>query len=254
MAKKKTTRVPRPDGEIKNRFDEQLKYLSYAASGYDNGDHSLIKMATPALRSLFLEQKFGKTLIEQLKIGLKAPFQSSVAFGPKTVLFSGPVFVGWQISQSQPKLTAEYLPACYQPTAPRSHSISLENWWSGRLVILNDKSITREMLVRYVANQDGGAHVDPELNEEYDNLLRGLYSWTYSQFSIEIQVEDLHLALVRQVVHETIRSFQALKLASASLNYSDGSNVYTKYYKPSDPLIMGATLQEGNKAFSNVYY
>lgn len=66
--KKKQRRVKRPRGEIKQRFDEQLSYLSFAADGYDTQDHSLIKMATAPLRTLFLKQNMGEPLIEQLKI------------------------------------------------------------------------------------------------------------------------------------------------------------------------------------------
>ena len=119
----------------------------------------------------------GEPLIEQLKIDPeKTDFMSSVALGEGTVIYGGPVLAGWSKEKPPELPKPEYLPLCYNPSANILHPIPLKKWWNGRLLVFQDHIITRQDIVRYVANQDGGAHVDRTLIKEYDDLLRGMYS------------------------------------------------------------------------------
>ncbi|OUC68542.1 hypothetical protein BLL69_1111c [Lacticaseibacillus paracasei] len=252
--KKKQRRVKRPRGEIKQRFDEQLSYLSFAADGYDTQDHSLIKMATAPLRTLFLKQNMGEPLIEQLKIDPeKTKFMSSVALGEGVVLYGGPVIAGWGKEKPTELPQAEYLPLCYNPSANILHSIPFEKWWNGRLLVFEDHIITRKDIVRYVANQDGGAHVDRTLVKEYDDLLRGMYSANIFRNNMPKDIKNIHLALLRQLVDETIRSFEKLGLLPQNLKYDSGSNKYQQTYILSEPMLAHILLVEGDH-ISTQYY
>ncbi|MEN2334233.1 hypothetical protein ABC627_02755 [Lacticaseibacillus paracasei] len=252
--KKKQKRVKRPQGEINQRFDEQLSYLSYAADGYDTQDHSLIKMATAPLRTLFLEQNMGEPLIEQLKIDPeKTDFMSSVALGEGTVIYGGPVLAGWSKEKPPELPKPEYLPLCYNPSANILHPIPLKKWWNGRLLVFQDHIITRQDIVRYVANQDGGAHVDRTLIKEYDDLLRGMYSAKIVRDNLPKDIKNMHLALLRQLVDETMKSFQKLGLFPQNVTYDSGSDKYQQTYLLSDPMLAHILLVKGDHVIVQYY-
>ena len=50
--------------------------------------------------------------------------------------------------------------------------VKFTEYWSSTVLDAGGQSFTREDLVKSVANQDGGAHVDPSLDEKYANLSR----------------------------------------------------------------------------------
>lgn len=63
----------------------------------------------------------------------------------------------------------------YRPvsnTEGRSFFLKYEDWWNE--IIFDDKKnvFSRKDIVCYVANQDGGAHVDSALKESYANLTK----------------------------------------------------------------------------------
>jgi hypothetical protein len=65
-----------------------------------------------------------------------------------------------------------------QPAADRTGTRRItpfSEWWSERVYVLNDLAITRKQLVLTAANKDGGAHVDPDLPENYERLADGLW-------------------------------------------------------------------------------
>lgn len=71
----------------------------------------------------------------------------------------------------------------------------------------NQPAWSRRQFVLTLANKEGGAHVDPNLNEDYERLCRrnGL-GWTYSD---DANQESAFLgspiaASVRQIAHETL--------------------------------------------------
>jgi len=74
--------------------------------------------------------------------------------------------------------------ACYRATSAL-HPLSVgpvpfDDWWN-RVIIRDQAGVefTRRDLVLALANQDGGAHVDPELHEAYEALSRSnSMGWT----------------------------------------------------------------------------
>jgi hypothetical protein len=96
----------------------------------------------------------------------------------------------------------------------------LRAWWDDDPVFVHDEvTFTRKKIVLSVANKDGGVHVDADLEEYYSVLSAGRYAkatnvtkhLTYDgppPFKREDPVypDNAHLALVRQLAHEVLRS------------------------------------------------
>lgn len=207
MTKHKQKRVPKSEKEIIENFNEQTSFLINAASLYDNGNFNAIKMATPALRTLFYKQKYGDILIDSVSTIDKNKFISTVNYQKESIMYAGPV-VADVIQSSTEQSDYMYLPACYDEPAEMEHFIPFDDWWNGILIISGNDIFKRCDMIRYIANQDGGSHVDLRLEEKYYRMVHNFYS--LKVFPLNVPIEKLHLALTRQIVHEALISFKAM--------------------------------------------
>jgi hypothetical protein len=89
--------------------------------------------------------------------------------------------------------------------------IPFVKWWNDW--VLKDKKgrlFNRRELIGHVADTDGGAHVDPELDEAYMALSRSnSLGWVFSDSKIERAFEGRpELACMRQIAHEVLLSLR----------------------------------------------
>jgi hypothetical protein len=94
--------------------------------------------------------------------------------------------------------------------------VPLVDWWNGESIFVhNGTQYTRKRIVLSLANKDGGAHVDEELEAYYKVLCAGEYALgitgnlTYAgpfPQGVAIYADNAHLALARQFAHETLAS------------------------------------------------
>jgi len=88
-----------------------------------------------------------------------------------------------------------------------SRSTPFDDWWSGVLTDFADNVLSRERLINIAANQDGGAHVDPGIDEDYAGLSRdnglGLLQATAAG---EIPMPNPVPATIRQIAHEVLKT------------------------------------------------
>ncbi len=100
----------------------------------------------------------------------------------------------------------------------RFSKLSVNQWWRHEPVFVHDnQQYARRRIVLSVANKDGGAHVDAELEQYYKILCDGEYAIGITgdlQYSGAAPFEqgvthfpkNAHLALIRQFAHETLAS------------------------------------------------
>ncbi|WP_299516481.1 hypothetical protein [uncultured Rummeliibacillus sp.] len=216
-------RIKRNDIELFDSFKEQLDFINNAAILYDSGNIDAIKMASPSLRSLFYQQKFGPILIDIIKGIDKNRFLSTSTerINSSTILYQGPVSEDFFYYKGE--LKASYFPNCYAFEF-NDRFLPFDEWWNETILVHGEAKFTRSNLIKFIANQDGGAHVDEKINELYYSLTKSLFSSTIKLIPEEIEKksENLHLALLRQIAHETITSFN--KMGIVNINYSNGSD------------------------------
>lgn len=73
---------------------------------------------------------------------------------------------------------ARYWPLCdetYFPSPQQSQTLGFEDWWNERVFQNQNDFLSRRVLVLTVANKDGGAHVDGEVEVCYDRFRK---SWS----------------------------------------------------------------------------
>lgn len=102
-----------------------------------------------------------------------------------------------------------------QPNLDTSHArpVNVPTWWEEVAIISGPQMVhTRKSIVLAAANKDGGAHVDPSLTPEYEELQQGLYSLANSDADAEEILDHQFLAL-RVCAHELLNSPELLALA-----------------------------------------
>jgi SEC-C motif-containing protein len=109
---------------------------------------------------------------------------------------------------AQTKTGGEYVPMLDDLQIGPGEWLPFGPWWETTIFVDNKKrQVSRKDLILSLANQDGGAHVDPALNETYSALSReNSMGWTVTVGSVEHPMGPPHLASVRQIAHEVLKS------------------------------------------------
>lgn len=192
------------------KLEEQLRFINRSSEFFDNGiEEEAIRIAT-ALRVIFHNRGSSKSLIHQLGLE-KIPMLSS-SKGHRD----------WQ----------DYLGQIINFTSPNPISMipllgnkfkktTYELWWQKETVFRHQgDNYTRSKIVRSMANKDGGAHVDPKLEQYYEVLCSGRFAAGIAgdfefggnpppfEQGVTIYPSNAHLALLRQFAHETLHSLK----------------------------------------------
>jgi hypothetical protein len=116
-----------------------------------------------------------------------------------------------------------------------------DTWWNSTVFIDSKGSeLSRKGLVLAVANQDGGAHVDPSLNQTYADLSRNnSLGWVFSDGKTTQPMEGPERAAIRQIAHEFLKSLIP--------GYTK-----TPVYPPDGMIMGGAVVLQGADATARV--
>lgn len=155
--------------ELLEHWNDQLSFIKLSAEQYDKGKENEARRIATSLRILFHEGPHSIPLIKQTGLIHNFLLWSSGSIYTPSNLLSSWVLLLLEINASG---------AYYKPRKlgkgdrDRTFFLKYEDWWNE--IIFDDKKnvFTRKDIVRYVANQDGGAHVDMKLDEKYAELVK----------------------------------------------------------------------------------
>lgn len=203
--------------DLHNYLKEQIQFLIISSNLYDQGITSEAKRLAVTIRvlvhdtgsSVSLLNHLGckkkmyyyNTAIPETKFGLCGISTTSEG-GGKTV-YSAPLDSGGSKRKENPW-------------------VPFDKWWTDTNVLNDGKNkFTRSDFVRYMANQDGGAHVGKKLNEKYVDLSRNNSMNVFHKYPNGdiVSVNEIELASVRQIAFELLRS-----LEGKFPNYFEGFN------------------------------
>ncbi len=216
MSKRK--RVRRPKDELQREFREQLQLLRLSCKAYDSGLEAAGKHIALSIRVLVHQHGQSRSLLDQLNLSSIRFMDSAGPLNPNNVLTDCML----TIIQVSP-LGGRYLPLIAGGALPRPmRAISFVNWWNNPVLKdMNRRTLCRRELVLNVADTDGGAHVDPELDEAYMAISReNSLGWEFRKGDIVRALAGRpELACMRQMAHEvfsTINSYVPEFSADAS--------------------------------------
>jgi|CXWL01.1.fsa_nt_gi SEC-C motif len=188
--------------ELRRHLDEHFGFLATSSRLYDSGSVAEAKRLAVSIRVLVHDTQKSASLLMQL--GMKTGmFLDTASERPQPELntsYAGlvGVFLGSGASKYRPQLDSV-----------SQQAVPFDQWWNAPVIIdFTQREITRRRLILAVANKDGGAHIDPELDDIYadlsrSNSMRRMYS-SDGAWQPLIGVEH---ASVRQVAHEMLRTF-----------------------------------------------
>lgn len=166
-------RVPVALTQIEEHFEDQLDFLAESCRAFDEGKTSEYKRIALAIRVLAYDKGQSRSLLGQLdmKGGLFMSYAHEI--DPKNLISSHPLVMIRLVGSSScfvAMLNNGPFPPKYLP---------FEVWWNEEVFRSPDGTVlTRGDFVSIVANQDGGAHVDPEIDERYSRLVnKNLAGW-----------------------------------------------------------------------------
>ena len=198
-------KIKRTNIETLAALKDQIKLLRLNCSIYDSGNEIIGKQISTIIRILFHESKYSKSLLKQ--IGIRDISWLNTSHG---------LHLDNQISECSlltMKITGlygKYMPKCHTDYSMDEYNYKLFPEWWNMPVILDEKQqiFTRRDIVLYVANTDGGAHVDETLDEKYKDILKNNYlGWKYDLKGENKEFEGkIELICMRQMAFEIINT------------------------------------------------
>lgn len=197
------TKISLSESDLQDQFKEQLNFIEKSAKAYDEGDFTEAKRMAVALRILLHKTAASTSLLYSLGLQDITNFQSSS-------------------SQYDPGLfpcyhtlvTVGMLEHKYYPLFTVSNVFSFQSYgsfWNEEIIFSDNtgNKFTRKDLVCYLADQDGGAHVDPKIDKAYYELSRGnSLGWKFKDGEKEGELTGAEHAAVRQIAHEVLTTFR----------------------------------------------
>ncbi len=191
------------DLRFHKQLGQQLTFVENSCSAYDRGQtHEAIRIAT-SLRILLHDTRSSTSLLTHL--GSKDVLLLSTC-AVRTEIPYGTVFDGLS-GFSGAGIRAKLGHTSTKIQMPAA------DWWEQLVIGLGQgRNLSRRIITLTAANKDGGAHVDEELPEEYELLIRGV--WETMSGGKAGPVPDHHLLYLRQMGYEILNSPQLVALAA----------------------------------------
>lgn len=204
-------KVKLTEEELKSKLKEQIQLLKNSTKLYDDGCIIEAYNMSNRIRLLLHDTKNSSSLLNQLKKKNILFYDTSIDDKADNPLpLKGLIYMKIKLYSGNIKEVTNVPRSEVSPPNPIK-KIPFEEWWDK--IILDDKNgnkLTRRGLVLYVAETDGGAHVDPSLDEPYVRITKGHSLGKYSvvskgETSIDNNVE---LPSIRQIAYEILLSFE----------------------------------------------
>ena len=218
----KPKRVQRPKEELKRELVEQLALLRHSCSAFDNSFEPVGKHIALSLRVLLHDHRQSRALLDQLGLRNGRYLTSAPPLNPRNLMTECNL-VGMQLSTGG----SRYLPLVAMGGGPYPlQPIPFVNWWNDPVLKDNKgRTFCRRELVLHVADTDGGAHVDPELDAAYMAISReNSLGWIFSDGKSESPLGGRpELICMRQIAHELLSTLH------------QGGSSFSEYAQPIIP-------------------
>jgi len=187
--------------ELDKHLKEQIDFLKSSCDAYDDGNKEEAKRIASTIRTLVHDTGRSKSLLSQLGIKDKLKFHdSSFEEKPKDGIRIGTYAALVAIS-----------PRGYFPSLDDSlgkNNVNFSDYWNKAIFIdQENNTFSREDVVLYLANKNGGSHVDPSLDEKYAKLSRqNSIGWKAGVGDKLSEMTGVELAAMRQIGHEILKT------------------------------------------------
>ncbi len=186
--------------ELETHLDEHLGFLKASADAYDQGFDGEAKRIAVSIRVLVHDTGSSISLLRQLDRKSGQFVDSAIPITPQ----NKSTHCGLAVMSSEGRYVA-FLDDQFSGSVGQ---VDFDTWWNASVFVdSKGRELTRKDLVLTVANQDGGAHVDPKLNGTYADLSRNnSLGWFYRDGTISEPIVGPEKAAIRQICHEVLKT------------------------------------------------
>ncbi len=207
-AKQERGRAKRDMPDLVERFWEQIRFIERSGEAYDQGDESEARRIAGAVRMLVHDTQFSKSVFGQLALVSKVRMLNTApAVNPRNLLTTSGL-ASIRVSAAG----AIYVPLLHDRVAVSPQLLTLNAWLTSSVGAANGAEWSRQDLILWVANTDGGSHVDPGLDPLYHELSReNKLKWFWSSAEGNSPVSSSYpLAAIRQIGYEVTMTARRL--------------------------------------------
>lgn len=193
-------RIDRDLAEFAELLEDQLSHLQDSCTKFDKGELNEYRRIAMSVRMIAYDQGQSISLLTHNSLKRRA-FANSACPLREGNLVSECDLIEMVIRPNAAK-PAEYR-ACLDGSA--IEFVEFDVWWNSP--VMSDQvhdPFSRKDIIKYVANQDGGAHVDGGIDAAFEKMRKDGFRWTNGR-QVTGQA-DRHA--VRQIGHELLKSLR----------------------------------------------
>ena len=189
--------------ELEIHLKEQISFLEASANSFDIGMEEEAKRLAATIRILVHDTSLSHSLLGQVGKPLKF-FDTSSDLDSNNILAHGGL-----ISILNEPQQVRYVAMLDNLPSNTIKIIDFDSWWN-KPVFVDGKGrkLTRKDLILTAANQDGGVHVDPSLDETYANLSRNGLDMIVNHGRGARILDKPERAAIRQIAHEVLKTLK----------------------------------------------
>lgn len=193
--------------DFKIHLRKQLGFLERSCNAYDDGVHDeAIRIAT-IIRILIHQTSNSTSLLKHLNATTINLLSTVKKISENTI----------HAPMTMSTVTFSSNGAVQYPNLGNSsykEQIPVSKWWDQVVIVNGSMRLTRKKIVRSAADQDGGAHVDTNLNSEYEQLTEAGFSGrvfgNQNGNVYEERLKGTHTICLRQMGYELLNSPELL--------------------------------------------
>ena len=187
---------------------EQLQLIKIDCNTFDNGNEIIGKQIAVILRVLFHDTNNSTSLLKKLNIKFIKWMPSVTEINTNNILAECNFVIQEMIKANN--VHGKYLPR-FRTDFKTEKYIDFYDWWTKPVIKDKDKNaFSRKDVILFIANKDGGAHVDSEIKESEKFLITpNSLGWkSYNDGIVEDFEGRVELICIRQIAYEVIESIK----------------------------------------------
>jgi hypothetical protein len=190
--------------ELETLLKQQISFLERSTISFDQGYLDEGKRIAVVIRVLVHDTSQSKSLLGLLNLKDIDFLDTSPEYSENNLLS----FNGLALQQFSSTEGGSYIPRCKIPGNPAEpYSFKpFGNWWQKTILVDKKKQkFSRRKIILALANKDGGAHVDSELDDDYAALIKeNSMGWFYTIGDETAPFGDIELVSSRQIAEEVL--------------------------------------------------
>lgn len=205
------TRLKQTEDELLGHLKDQIGFLLSSSNSYDNGLVGEAKRLAIVTRVLLHDTSRSTSLLTQLGKKNIGFYDTCIDYDPLNLA----PHIGLIMMRLSTQSGAEYVaPLDNLSSARIKGKVSIDDWWN-KIAIKDSVGnlFTRGEIIKTLANKEGGAHVDPELDADYVNLSKfNSLGWKSvvrkGDVIKEADMGNPVFPSMRQIAHEVIKTLK----------------------------------------------